>query len=115
MNLIEAVRSGRPFRRVGKLSTWCHAADDGLWSADVMEQDKFNQLRLDRDDVLAEDYVCQEPNVTVTATQLKDAINRVWDCWDLYPPQAKTVAIGDLPMNRAVLVQEIARALGLAP
>jgi len=92
MNLIDAIKSGRPFRRSGVLGVWrkpedLEASYRSTWSMTISPDTKFAQtetfprlseipvLRLSLDDVLAEDWEIQEPAVTITASQFYAALS----------------------------------------
>lgn len=64
MNLIDAIKSGRPFRRqlwgnVGEEKTWIHNAQHTLYGTN---------------DVLADDWETLEPKVTITRSQFWEAV-----------------------------------------
>lgn len=85
MNLIEAVKSGRPFRRVAWLKTDYRNPDS--WSQSFLKQD-----------ILADDWEIQEPTVTITRSQFWEAVNAEWT---------------ERSMANDHCVRAIARALGL--
>lgn len=58
MNLIEAIKSGKPFRRPGR-----------DWTPRL-----FSPA-----DVLADDWEIQEPTVTITRAQLNQAVLATWE------------------------------------
>lgn len=82
MTLIEAIKSGRPFRRTsyshrGSLGAWLEIrkvprGDTVLW----IEQDQ-SEGAFSVDDVLANDWEIQEPTVTITRTQFWKAVESV--------------------------------------
>lgn len=69
MNLIEAVKSGRPFRRSGRSEKWI-VRDDDLLTWDNGERFVGSQVSW----LLADDWEIQEPEVRVTRTQF-------WEAW----------------------------------
>lgn len=66
MTIIEAVKSGKRFRRKGDAS--------GLWGC----VDEAISVRLYRADILAEDWEIEEPRVEITRAQLQEAFERCW-------------------------------------
>lgn len=60
MNLIDAIKSGKPFRR-----------PDQPWYGGMP-----NSFRVV--DILADDWEIQEPTVTITASQFWEAIEATW-------------------------------------
>lgn len=81
MNLIEAIKSGKPFR----CKTW---SNRDYWLGPSRlgpSMTVISQLRATTDEELAgDDWEIQEPTVTITRTQLQDAYNdarnSVGDC-----------------------------------
>ena len=72
MNLIEAIKSGRPFRRqngLGHVKRWCVARD----CVQTVDEDS---VFLDREDLTADDWEVQEPEVTITATAYEAAVDK---------------------------------------
>lgn len=63
MNIIEAIRSGKAFKRKSK-SAW--------FSQDGLEDINFNL-----DEIIAEDWEVHEGSLTVTATTIREAYQRV--------------------------------------
>ncbi len=64
MNLIDAIKSGRPYRAVGET----------FWRALFHEE----EICLSRKALLA-DYEIQEPAVTITRTQFMEAARQTWE------------------------------------
>jgi hypothetical protein len=82
MNLIEAIKSGRPFRRHPDMS-WIYVKG-GVLYYNRASDGAICEQSLTVDSLLADDWEIQEPTVTITRTQLQDAYNdarnRVGDC-----------------------------------
>lgn len=81
MNLIDALKSGRPFRRRER-SWWVskHTRTEaisclkcnGEW---FTEERYFADVEVGKADILADDWEIQEPTVTITRTQFWEAMN----------------------------------------
>ena len=96
MNIIEAIKSGRPFRRPDRHG-WIEVHDNGLrW---------VNQggITITLKDILADDWEIQEPSVTITANQFWNAIH------DLYRKFPDVLGV-DRPT-----AERLAGLLGLGP
>lgn len=68
MNLIEAVKSGRPFKRKtreDKQREWHHPES---WSKNFLKTD-----------ILADDWETQEPTITITRQKFLDAARETWE------------------------------------
>ena len=92
MNLLEALKSGKPFRRKGFASWWI---EDG--------SEKF--YTMSKEDMLAE-YEVQEPSVTITRTQFFEAAAEAM--------KEQAVALGYEPtFDRGVLSIETLARLSL--
>lgn len=89
MNLIDAIKSARPFRRKGK-------GGGGFWF--VSTEPSFATV-----DIIADDWEIQEPTVMITTRQF-------WDAFDLVVSEAK--GFGMAPVTVA---EGLARKLGLEP
>lgn len=72
MNLIEAIKSGRPFRPKGRNWAWVFVKD-GLLKYQLASGD-FVEQPLVVDQIIADDWEIQEPAVTITRTQYWDAV-----------------------------------------
>lgn len=71
MNLIEAIRSGRPFRRPAR-DGWIEVNNNNLrWVGG-------SSIAITIQDVVAETWEIQEPTVTITASQFWEAIEATW-------------------------------------
>lgn len=70
VNLIDAVKSGRPFRRHHWIEgTWSILDEDG----DLKFVGSLCGVSPQKEDILADDWEIQEPTVTITWSQLKEA------------------------------------------
>lgn len=66
MNLIEAVKSGRPFKRKAWGTSDWEAPES--WSKPFLKYD-----------ILADDWELEESKVEITATQFHEAARKVWE------------------------------------
>lgn len=89
MNLIEAIKSGKRFKRQGQTS-WCS----------VSNNDRLFGAGIDRNDLLADDYEIEQTPVPITSQQF----------WDAYH-KAKEKA--DHPGSTKGVCEFMARELGL--
>ncbi len=73
MNLSDAIKSGRPFRRAGRVHRWACVEDDLiLW-------EDGSPLALSQASWLsADDWEIQEPEVTITRTQFWEAASQAF-------------------------------------
>jgi hypothetical protein len=72
MNIIEAVKSGKRFRRTSwEGNVWFKTSDIVPWS---------------KSDILADDWEVEEKQVTITESQFEEALNRTSDKFNLYNP-----------------------------
>jgi hypothetical protein len=62
MNLLEALKAGHPIRRESTAGLWLYPNDNPQWRG----------VGLTREDLLAEDWVAQEPDETLRAWINKD-------------------------------------------
>lgn len=86
MNIIEAIKSGRPYRR--KLWAKATCQPPTLWCVKTI--DMCGQLQLVKDDMesfapqwddlLADDWEIQEPTVTITKAQFYSAVDDAGLC-----------------------------------
>lgn len=97
MNLIDALKSGRPFRRQEWVG-WVDLKEERLFSAY---------------EIVADDWEIQEPTVTITEAKLVDAVKTTASWLELYQPAQKTKAIGDPNVTWLSFAQELAKELGL--
>lgn len=67
MNIIEAIKSGRPFRRI----LWTKIGGEKTWIKNS------SATLFETDDVLANDWEVMEPTVTITKSQFWDAYSDV--------------------------------------
>lgn len=78
MTLIEAIKSGRPFRR----RSW----DDGHWVSvsddDILRFDDATDFISDVVDMCADDWEIQEPKVEITRAQFWEAVEGVLQDWE---------------------------------
>lgn len=105
MNLIEAAKSGRPYRRKG----WTDAA----WRPAVdPAKDAFNTLVEQIRDALSDDWEVQEPTVTITRAMFQEAYK-----WALEEFRRQTLTGGCLVMYPSGahwdIVPLMAKRLGL--
>jgi hypothetical protein len=104
VNLIDAVKSGKPFRRKG----WggdCFFTTLGTSIGERIEArlyDRSNYWTMNAEDVLAEDWELQEPEVRITRTQFWEAVEHAFRC-----PVTCSPAGGEL--------MKLAKRLGLEP
>lgn len=85
MNIIEAIRSGRPFRRKDVHSIYMRSVDsDDLRQDDECEalflRSVASDLRISLmpGDLLADDWEIQEPAVRITRTQFLEAFGQMY-------------------------------------
>lgn len=90
MTIIEAIKSGRPFRRKG----------DGSWYCD---HDRSDCAMFRVPDILADDWEIQEPAVTITRSQFNEAVRSI-PCHEIH---------GRTGPEWIVNTAELARKLGL--
>jgi hypothetical protein len=113
MNLIEAIKSGKPFRR--------KMADPAMknlnpWRGPFVRGEGYTEVRMELSDLTAEDYEIQEPTVTITRAQFWDAASKAtggnveW-CYGLFGMIKYTGASKDIP----TAFQRLAIHLGLEP
>lgn len=79
MNLVEAVKSGQPFKRSG-------------WGKYVIHETVYEFL-FKREDLLADDWEIQEKEITITASQFDAAVSRTND--KVYKSEYEDVHICD--------------------
>ncbi len=79
MNLTEAIKSGRHFRRVRwhKQMPWCLSPIGKNHAGGYLPayENGCDNISLDWDDLLADDWELKEPTVTITRTQFWEAIS----------------------------------------
>lgn len=73
MNIIEAIRSGRPLRRKS-LSDHCGSNGEGYVCPDLLLHSRLWPSALTVADILADNWEIQEKKVEVTRKQVSDAI-----------------------------------------
>ena len=79
MNIIEAVKSGKPFRRKSRIEK---DGRDYYWYANLNIEDYFYDKRgrttlyLSPSDMLADDWEVEEESITLTMTECKEAFLR---------------------------------------
>jgi len=113
LNLIEAIRSGRGFKRRGwDTDRWLKKAEGGDYcfycALSVSDQRRFSP-----DEVVAEDWETEEPTVTVTRTQFWEAASSAFNfTFQKYSPFGIVEYRGPAapPVGQ---VQRLAIALGL--
>ena len=106
MNLIEAIKSGKPFKRRCRV-LWiighdCQNNDpkDGIvfWTKDN-DLSGSNRVAFFKEDLLADDYEIQEPTVTITYSQLRQAAKEVFfqdkNPWEIFEELANKLGLGD--------------------
>lgn len=94
MNLIDAVKSGRPFRRKG----------EPYWRGPFVAGEGYTEVRMELSDLTADNYEIQEPEVRITRAQLIEETRRLFTDWngaawiyDSYGPElAKRLGLGDV-------------------
>jgi hypothetical protein len=83
VNLIDAIKSGRPIRRRGR-SSW-PARDTGFGTGyhicdpardQWLDPEYYLETMGCKEDILADDWEIQEPSVTITRSQFWDAVGR---------------------------------------
>ena len=89
MNIIEAIKSGKPFKR-------------SLWTRDYVRP-PFVNLNLPAEDLLADDWEVEEASVQVTNTTFVAAFNEA----------VAELDIAHAPFMHLALVNTIAKKLGL--
>lgn len=72
MNIIEAIKSGRPFRRQ-QFTNWY----TGIGMGDLLALDRDYRYPLCEADLLADDWEIQERKVEITARQFVEACDEV--------------------------------------
>lgn len=83
MNLLDAIRSGRPFRRTKTHNVWLTTVDSCELRANEDVEALFFRtadgscVSLMSHDLLADDWEIQEPTVTITRTQFLEAVDAV--------------------------------------
>lgn len=77
MNLIEAIKSGRPFFRKSHAHHGEDPYRDGLAWLRSFQLEECNNSHLVVDDILADDWEIQEPTVTLTRIQFFAAVERL--------------------------------------
>lgn len=86
MNLIEAIKSEKLFRRKEwDSSMWCHVVDnaDGIPEVQFCDGSLSSKAFLAYvDDVTADDWEVEEPSVTITASQFWDAFSGALKWWE---------------------------------
>lgn len=78
MNLIDAIKSGRPFRRPG----WAWVCRPEGTNKFVFVEDESHADLGHPMDILADDWEILEPTVTITASQLADALASTMKWWE---------------------------------
>jgi hypothetical protein len=100
MTLIAAIKSGRPFRRRGKHDRFSEPFGPGIFSLTVTQED-----------ILADDWEIQEPEVRITRTQFWAAYSEA-QC-DLFArPHLQSVG-GYSFEEHSFLMAKLAERLGL--
>ena len=110
MNLIEAIKSKRPFRRPGWVS-WLSIAESGDFFVWANGQDAKHDFRPSW--FAYDDWEIQEPSVTITASQLINAVKQTAGWLELYPLTQRTTASGESDVTWVSFAQEVAKELGL--
>lgn len=77
MTLIEALKSGRPFKRKGD-RFWCVAPD----TLEIPHEDGDGQTIVKRQDILVDDWEIQDKKVEITRTEFWEAVNKVLSEWE---------------------------------
>lgn len=125
MNLVEAIKSGRPFRQVtgGLTGPWKTESDlcgEMRFTSIVEAGGKYSNDTLGRpvllltlEELVSDAWEIQEPSVEVTQRKLIEAFSAAYERLDLYQPVAKTMAIGDPPITWQRFCLELGRELGL--
>jgi hypothetical protein len=106
MNLIEAVKTGWPFRRKawGTCdSMWAHVEPDGKDGRPTLEWKDGDAFTCFAEDVLANDWEVLEPEVRITSSMFWAAVASIRKC---YPESGYGAVV-------RVTAEELARQLGL--
>lgn len=80
MNIIDAIKSGRPFRRKSWVTFWvvnCGTVNDDPFQGIAFWDEKGQRVAVTRNDLLADDWEIQEKTVTITRAQLFAAMEQV--------------------------------------
>ena len=88
MNIIEAVKSGKPFKR----SRWTDDCwlkmkphKDGVYfKSKPCWADPNKPYPLAEEDIVSDDWIVKEEKVEVTVSDVREAFNRAWHTEDLY-------------------------------
>lgn len=72
MNIIEAIMSGKAFKRT-------------IWTRDYVRP-PFMSLNLPAEDLLAEDWEVEEKKVSLTEAEFEAAVNRTTNSFSMYNP-----------------------------
>lgn len=99
MNLLEAIKSGRPFRRKN-WDLWTQVHGNCVTQPGLTEG--LRQAHMCYEDILADDWEIQEPTVTITRAQFLEAVESVLGSFNLFGD-----AIADCAMRT------LAHSLGL--
>lgn len=107
MNLIDAIKSGRPFRRKGVHSVYMKGVDsdelrqnescEALFLRSVPDE----RISLMEVDILADDWEVQEATVTISASQF----------WEVWAEAMKYAEAANNVMQRGASPQEFAKEL----
>lgn len=77
MSIIEAIKSGRPFRRQG--GSWLRKAPFGNFWEHLSSEGKWAQTSfIVPDAIVADDWEIQEPSVTITRTEFYKAAQELF-------------------------------------
>ena len=116
MNLIDAVKSGRPVAYEETLSyqsdftgATTYIAPRTFMTADYLLSLKALTPQL----IVSDKWLVKEPEVRITRGQLDSAVLEAKEWFDLYPPAQKTKAVGDDDVTWRDFAQEVAKRLGL--
>ena len=107
MTLIEAIKSGRPFRRKSVLSCWYGVVGDVVKYQPGMSDAYVANLKVE--DILADDWEIQEPTVTISASQF-------WEACQYATAIEDYEIVEDVHQRRRRIEtrwQEVARRLGI--
>ncbi len=111
MNLVEAIKSGRPWKRKG--AAWS-------WREPIVRVPGYNQVSFELSDLLADDWEIEEPTVTITRAQFWEAVRASkpvemrFTSSNSFGPSG----VGTLHTTHAgqyLKAEELARQLGLEP
>jgi hypothetical protein len=111
MNLIQAVKSGRPWKEKGRTHVWTKLVKDQYLGLS-MEDSFGNHTQVLPHHLTETEWEIQEPEVRVTMTQFWEAVRKIQVIQDIQVPPGQTTYFRHWNLDNET-AEELARLLGL--